>query len=54
MTDGRLDPRVRSLLDEALDDRGLQMQTAQRMLEKTQRLEGEELEQALRELLAED
>lgn len=51
MTEARLDPRVHSLLAEALDERSLDMETVEQMLDETQRLEGEELEARLREIL---
>jgi hypothetical protein len=54
VTDDRLDPRVRELLDDALTQRSLDMEVAEQMLDRTQRLEGDELVAELREMLKED
>lgn len=54
MTEGHLDPYVRSLLEDKLAERDLDMALTERMLERAQHLEGDELDQELRALLQED
>jgi hypothetical protein len=54
VTEARLDPRVRSLLEDELEERNLDMDVAREMLETAKQLEGEALEAATRELLEED
>lgn len=46
-----LDPRVRSLLEDAIDERDLDMDVADQLFELAQRLEGEELKETVRSVL---
>lgn len=46
-----LDPRVRSLLEDAVQERDLDMEVADKLFDLAQRLEGDELEETVRSVL---
>ncbi|PSG97057.1 hypothetical protein BRD56_07340 [Thermoplasmatales archaeon SW_10_69_26] len=54
VTEPTLDPRVRSLLEDQLEERDLEMDVVESMLQAAQRVEGEELEDTVREILQEE
>lgn len=51
MTQEELDPRVQSLLEDALESRDLELDVAERLFEVARRLEGDELEETVRSIL---
>lgn len=51
MTEEDLEPFVRDLLQEAVDKRDLDMDVAEKLVARAKRLEGDELEDAVRTIL---